>query len=269
MMDILKRNLAPLTDQAWLVIEEQAKKTITGNLSARSAVDFNGPHGWELASINLGRVSFVETKVIEGVLYGSRKAQPLIEVRVPFSVNLDEMDAVSRGLQTPELEGLEIAARKAAHFEEKAVYRGFAEGGMAGIIPSSSHPPAPMKKDPESYPALVEDGVMTLKKAGIAGPYLLILGATPFQILMQGNEKGYPLKNRIQDLLGGGILWSPALKGGILLSSRGGDFALTVGQDFSIGYSSHDAQNINLFVTESFTFQVLEPRAAMELKWGE
>ncbi|MBN1902089.1 encapsulin, partial [Candidatus Sumerlaeota bacterium] len=101
MMDILKRNMAPLTDQAWGVIEDQAKKTITGNLSARSAVDFSGPHGWDLASINLGRVSFAETGVIDGVVYGSRKIQPLIEVRVPFSLNLDEMDAVSRGLQTP------------------------------------------------------------------------------------------------------------------------------------------------------------------------
>ncbi|MBN1900776.1 encapsulin, partial [Candidatus Sumerlaeota bacterium] len=190
-------------------------------------------------------------------------------VRVPFSLNLDEMDAVSRGLQTPELEGLEIAAQKAAHFEEKAVYYGFAKGGVEGIIPSSPHASISMEKDPGSYLALVENGVMTLKKAGIDGPYLLILGTTPFQVLRQGNEKGYPLKNRIQDLLGGGISWSPALKGGILLSSRGGDFVLTVGQDFSIGYSSHDAQNINLFITESFTFQVLEPRAAMELKWGK
>jgi uncharacterized linocin/CFP29 family protein len=263
-MDILKRNLAPLSDQAWLMIEDQAKKILTGNLSARSAVDFDGPHGWELASINLGRVSFAETGVIEGVLYGGRKVQPLIEVRVPFALNLEEMDAVSRGLKAPDLDALEVAARKAAHFEEKAVYRGFKEGGIAGIISSSSHTPLSLKKDPGSFPDLVEEGIMALKKDGIAGPYLMILGTVPYQVLMQGDEKGYPLKRRIEDLLGGAVLWSPALKGGILLSSRGGDFILTVGQDFSIGYSSHDAQNINLYVTESFTFQVL---AAVEFKW--
>lgn len=268
-MDILKRNLAPLSDQAWLMIEDQAKKVLTANLSARSAVDFNGPHGWELASVNLGRVSFAETGVIEGVLYGGRKVLPLIEVRVPFALNLDEMDDVSRGLKAPDLDALEVAARKAAHFEEKAVYRGFNEGGITGIIPSSSHNTLSLKKDPDSYPDLVEDGIMALKKVGIAGPYLLILGSAPFQLLMQGDEKGYPLKQRIEEQLEGGVLWSPALKGGILLSSRGGDFVLSVGQDFSIGYSSHDTQNINLYVTESFTFQVLESRAALELKSGE
>jgi uncharacterized linocin/CFP29 family protein len=268
-MDILKRNIAPLTDQAWQMIDDQAKKILTGNLSARNAFDFDGPHGLEMASVNLGRVSFAESGVIEGVLFGSRKVQPLIEVRVPFTLNLDEMDAVSRGLKAPELEALEIAARKAAHFEEKAVYRGFSEGAIPGVIPSSCHTPLPMKKDPVSYPDLVEDGIMALKKAGIAGPCLLILGNMPFQLLMQGDEKGYPLKKRIEGQLGGGIMWSPALKGGVLLSSRGGDFVLTVGQDFSIGYLSHDAQNINLYITESFTFQVLEPRAALELRSGE
>jgi len=265
-MDILKRSLAPLSDGAWAEIEEQAKKILTENLSARSVVDFDGPHGWEMASINLGRVKFEESGVIDGVLFGERKVLPLIEVRAYFSLKMEEMDHISRGLKAPELGDLETAARKAAHFEEKAIFRGFAKGKIPGIFNTSEHKPIPLKKDPKSYQKVVEDGIVAMKKEGISGPYNLVLGTIPYQLLMQGDEKGYPLKRRIQELLGGEILWSAALKGGVILSSRGGDFVLTVGQDFSIGYASHDAEKINLFITESFCFQVLEPKAAIELK---
>jgi uncharacterized linocin/CFP29 family protein len=52
----------------------------------------------------------------------------------------------------------------------------------------------------------------------------------------------------------------------VLLSTRGGDYELTVGQDLSIGYASHDRTDVELFLTESFTFRVLEEKAAVFLK---
>jgi uncharacterized linocin/CFP29 family protein len=52
----------------------------------------------------------------------------------------------------------------------------------------------------------------------------------------------------------------------VVVARRGGDFELTVGQDWSIGYKGHDKENVDLYLTESFTFRVLEPAAACELK---
>ncbi|HPC23846.1 MAG TPA: family 1 encapsulin nanocompartment shell protein, partial [Phycisphaerae bacterium] len=66
----------------------------------------------------------------------------------------------------------------------------------------------------------------------------------------------------------GDILWSPALDGGLLLSKRGGDFEMTVGQDIVIGYAHHDRYKVELYLTESFTFRVLEPLAAVALRAG-
>lgn len=51
-----------------------------------------------------------------------------------------------------------------------------------------------------------------------------------------------------------------------MISRRGGDFLLTIGQDFSIGYTSHNKDTVELYLTESMTFQVLEPAAAVEFK---
>ena len=264
-MDLLKRTLAPIPDEAWEEIDKQAKLILKGNLSARGLIDFDGPHGWKFAAVNVGCVEMGESEVIEGVLAGKRVVQPLIEVRVPFSLAIQEMDDIARGLKAPELTPLIGAARKAAHFEEKVIYLGFEKGGIMGIFKSSEHPPVRVKKEASTFEAEIEEAVLAIQKMGIGGPYHLVLGTTLYQALMEGDDKGYPLKKRVQGIVGGEIVWSPALKGGVVISGRGGDFILTVGQDFSIGYAGHDAEKVHLYVVESFTFQVLEPKAAVEL----
>jgi len=105
-----------------------------------------------------------------------------------------------------------------------------------------------------------------MEEAGIGGPYALVLGKEPYKWLMAGEPNAYPLRERVQALVPGGIHWSPVLKGGALLSRRGGDFELTVGEDLAIGYKSHNAKEVDLFFTESFTFRVLEPAAAVALE---
>ena len=53
-----------------------------------------------------------------------------------------------------------------------------------------------------------------------------------------------------------------------MLSKRGGDFELTVGQDFSIGYLDHTLETVQLYIEESFTFLVLTDQAAVPLLSG-
>jgi uncharacterized linocin/CFP29 family protein len=55
--------------------------------------------------------------------------------------------------------------------------------------------------------------------------------------------------------------------GAVVMSVRGGDFELTVGQDFSIGYLEHDATSVRLCLLESMTFRVLTPEAAVPLAY--
>jgi uncharacterized linocin/CFP29 family protein len=79
--------------------------------------------------------------------------QPLIEVRVPFSLAISEMDDIARGLKAPEITALIGAARKAAHFEDKVIYLGFEKGGIKGIFKSSEHPPLRVKKEASTFEA--------------------------------------------------------------------------------------------------------------------
>lgn len=267
MTDILKRNLAPVTDEAWKQIEEQITRILKGNLSARSVVGVNGPHGWTLGAVNLGRLEAAKSEAAPGVTWGLRQVLPLVEIRVPFTLGIWDLDDVSRGNKAPELAAAIHAAQRAALFEESAVYRGFKAGGIQGILEVAKHKPVLLPKEDDGFAKAIEDGVHSLQRSGIAGPYELVLGRGPYQMLAAGDVGGYPLKKRVVDMLVGGSLhWSPALDGGALVSSRGGDFELTVGQDLSIGYLGHEGGKVELFLTESLTFRVLEPAAAVELK---
>jgi uncharacterized linocin/CFP29 family protein len=265
-MDLLRKNLAPITDEAWKEINEQAQQTLNGNLSARGLVDFSGPHGLDMAAVNLGRLDCPKVQSVKGLEWGQRTVLPLVEIRVPFSLGMWDLDDVARGSKDPELEPVEKAAQNAALFEEKAIYDGFKAGGITGITEATPHKPITLGRNAQEYQAVIEKGIVTLQKAGVGGPYDLVLGNAPHQTVMAGDERGYPLVRRLKDLLGGDIHWSPAVSGGILLSRRGGDFELTVGVDFAIGYAGHTGKNVDLYLTESFTFRVLEPRAAVEFK---
>ena len=105
-----------------------------------------------------------------------------------------------------------------------------------------------------------------MTRAGIDGPFVLVLGAEAWTGLMQSGAGGYPPKRVIGELTDGDPRMSPAIHGGLVLSAAQGNFELTVGQDFSIGYASHDRNQVELYLTESFTFRVLEPKASVRLQ---
>jgi uncharacterized linocin/CFP29 family protein len=50
-----------------------------------------------------------------------------------------------------------------------------------------------------------------------------------------------------------------------VLTTRGGDFALHIGQDVSIGYDSHTDSAVRLCLEQTFTFLLLTSEAAVAL----
>jgi uncharacterized linocin/CFP29 family protein len=265
-MDVLRRELAPIADEAWKYLDQQAVDVLKTQLSARTLVDFSGPHGLELGAVNLGRLDIARSG--GEVPWGVRRVLPLVELRIPFVLAQMEVDNISRGAREINDDPLREAARKLALLEERAVYLGFPEGQIQGIVQRASHPPINLPGNPEEYPHAVAEAVNALHAAGIGGPYALVLGMKAFYALRSVGATGYPAARIVHKLINGDILWSPALEGGLLVSRRGGDFELTVGQDIVIGYAHHDRDKVELYLTESFTFRVLEPQAAVALRGG-
>lgn len=266
-MDLLKRKHAPLTEEAWEQVDNEARRVLKLHLAGRKVVDFSGPHGWKLGAVNTGRLRPLGKPAIGEVSQAVRLVQPLVEVRAPFTVKIAELDDASRGADDLDLDPVIAVAERVAHAEDAAIFHGFKGGQITGIIEASPHQPIVVSATLE-WPRQIVAGLEVLRAAGIDGPYALALGLQAYDELDADSEDGYPLRRRLEESLPDvSLVWAPALQGGaVLLSTRGGDYELTVGQDLSIGYAFHDRTDVELFLTESFTFRVLEEKAAIYLK---
>jgi uncharacterized linocin/CFP29 family protein len=267
-MSDLLRELAPISAEAWGEIEAEAKRTLKAMLAARKLVDFQGPLGWEAGAVSLGRAQPLKTPLQEKVQARLRKVQPLVELRVPFELPRDELEAVARGAKDIALDPVRNAARAAALAEDRAVFHGYAEAGIGGIVEASAKSRCSITEDYTAYLGSVAEAVHKLRSAGIGGPYAIALGPRCFTGLGKTMLGGFPAIEQLRRLLDGPIVSAPAVDGAVVISTRGGDFELTVGQDFSIGYLEHTATTVRLYLQESMTFRALSPEAAVPLAYG-
>jgi uncharacterized linocin/CFP29 family protein len=252
-MNNLHRELAPISDEAWADLEAEARRTFERHVAARRVVDVEGPAGPTLAAVGTGHLSEIEP-LGDSVLTRLRAAQHLVELRVPFSVDRVAVDDVARGAKDPDWQPVKEAAKRMAFAEDRLVFEGHAPAGVLGIRESSDNDTIVLPGEPQGYPNAVGKALTALRLAGVGGPYTLLLGADSYTAVTEASEHGYPIYSHIQRMLDGEIVWAPSLDGAILLSTRGGDYALHFGQDLSIGYLSHDAAAVELYFQESLTF---------------
>jgi uncharacterized linocin/CFP29 family protein len=267
LLDILKRELAPILPEAWRLIDAEAARVLTLDLAARKLVDFDGPHGILLSSVNTGSLELFTEQPVPEVSAGLRRVQPLVELRTPIRLELMELDRVARGATDPDLTAVVLASERMAHAEDRAVFVGYGRAGITGIVEASPHPPLVLGA-PARYARALLEAKETLRAAGINGPYGLALGLRAYEEVYTAAEDGHPILRRIEQVVDGPIVRARGLDGAVLLSVRGGDYQLTVGQDLAIGYAYHEKHSVELYLAESFTFRVLEPAAAVHLKHG-
>lgn len=263
-MNNLYRELAPVSAAAWADIEQEAKRTFALHAAARKAVDVTGPDGLALAGVGTGHVTPVDPPA-DGVTAVLREWRPVVELRVPFTLSRREIDSVERGALDADWQPVKDAARQIAFAEDRAVFDGYAAGRITGVRQASSNPGLALPGEVRDYPDVVSKAISRLRLAGVAGPYSLLLSADAWTAVSETTEHGYPIREHLTRVLDGDIIWAPAIDGALLLSGRGGDYELRLGQDVSIGYLSHDAESVQLYFTESFTFAVYTAEASVPL----
>jgi uncharacterized linocin/CFP29 family protein len=263
-MNNLHRELAPISAAAWAGLEEEARRTFKRHVAGRRVVDVPEPGGPDLSAVTTGHLDAVAPPA-EGVIAHLRRSQPMVELRVPFTLDRQQVDDVERGARDADWQPVKDAARQLAFAEDRAIFEGYAAAGITGIRDSSSNPPINLPGEVRAYPDAVAQAVTGLRLAGVDGPYTLALSADVYTVVSETADYGYPIHEHIARVLDGEIIWAPAIDGAFLLSTRGGDFELRVGQDLSIGYLSHDATSIRLYFQESLTFLVYPSEAVVAL----
>ena len=265
-LDDLQRHLAPISTRAWDEIQKTATEVLEVNLAARKLVDFRGPLGWTASAVGLGTIEALAPAPVDGVAAARRQVQPLVELRAGFVLARAELDRLDRGGYGPDLSPLTEAATRIARAEDRAVFHGYPAGGIDGIRARSADVARHGAAGSTGYPGLLAEAVRTLRTAGVGGPYAMAAGDRCFTELHAATARdGVLLLDAVRQILGGPIVWAPAVDDAVVVSMRGGDFRLSVGRDIAIGYLGHTATAVDLYLIESFTFEVLTPEAAIWL----
>jgi uncharacterized linocin/CFP29 family protein len=263
-MNNLHRELAPISDAAWSQIEAETSRTLKRYLAGRRVVDVQGPGGVAVSAVGTGHLHNVETPG-DGILARQREVKTLVELRAPFDLDRQQIDDVERGANDSDWQPAKEAARRLAFAEDRAIFDGYAAAGIEGIREGTSNSLMTLPADVSDYPDAIAQALSNLRLVGVNGPYSVLLGADAHTGLSDTSDHGYPVLEHVKRLVDGEIVWAPAIAGAFVLTTRGGDFGLHIGQDISIGYSSHTDVAVRLYLQETFTFRLLTAEAAVAL----
>jgi uncharacterized linocin/CFP29 family protein len=263
-MNNLHRELAPVSDAAWASIEQEARRTFALHVAGRRVADVAGPDGLGLAGLGTGHTTPIEPPA-DGFRAGLRAWRPVVELRVPFTLDRADIDSVERGALDPNWQPVKDAAKQIAFAEDRALFDGYAAAQITGIRQASPNPALSLPAEARDYPDVVSRALSALRLAGVSGPYSLVLSAGAYTAVSETSDHGYPIREHLARVIDGDILWAPAIDGALVVSCRGGDYELRLGQDLSIGYESHDAYTVRLYFQESYTFAVYTPEASVAL----
>jgi uncharacterized linocin/CFP29 family protein len=263
-MNNLHRELAPISDAAWAQIEEEASRTLKRYLAGRRVVDLQVPSGVALSAVGTGHLRNIASPA-DGVVARQREVKPLIELRVPFELDRQMIDDVERGANDSDWQPAKDAAKTIAFAEDGAIFEGYAAAGIEGIRQGTSNPIETLPSDVRNYPDAIAHALNQLRLVGVDGPYSVLFSADAYTALAEARDYGDPVLEHVRRLVDGEIIWAPAIAGAFVLTTRGGDFDLHIGQDISIGYASHTDTAVRLYLQETFTFLLLTTEAAVAL----
>ena len=263
-MNNLYRDLAPITDAAWAEIDEEAARTFKRHIAGRRVVDVGDPAGPQAAAVGTGRLLDVACPT-DGVIAHLRASKPLVRLRVPFTLSRSEIDEVQRGAGDADWDPVKAAAKRLAFAEDRAIIEGYPTASIEGIRAASSNAALSLPGDAREIANTISQALSQLRLAGVDGPYSVLLSADVYTKVSETTEHGYPIREHLRRLVDGDIIWAPAIDGAFVLTTRGGDFDLQLGTDVAIGYTSHDADTVQLYLQETLTFSCYTAEAAVAL----
>ncbi len=224
-----------------------------------------GPGGVALSAVGTGHLRNIAASG-DGILARQRDVKALVELRVPFDLDRQQIDDVERGAEDSDWQPAKDAARLLAFAEDRAIFDGYAAAGIEGIRQGTSNPvmtlPADVTRLPRRHRPGAEPAPSGRRQRSVLG---LAQCRRLYRRSAETSDHGYPVLEHIKRLVDGEIIWAPAIAGAFVLTTRGGDFGFHIGQDISIGYLSHTDTAVRLYLQETFTFLLLTTEASVAL----
>ena len=269
-MEWLRRSAAPLSEKVWKEIDSIAGSMFKQTVVARRIVDFDGPRGWNHVATQLGTFKPAQTPQTPGnVRFSIPEVMLLAELRADFTIPWADIDMFERVGPALESKSIEAAARDMALAEDALVF--FGSSANPGILTSRETPRLALS-DWSVAGRVVADLLAAVEKLdmlGVKGPYEAVLSPHHYYSYLRQTAAtgGYPAAKQLGIVIAK-VHNSPAIDGAVLFSTRGGDFLVTVGGDFTAGYRSHDESAVYLFYVETIAAQLLRPEAVCLIRPG-
>src|SRR5262245_21712498 len=260
-MNNLHRELAPISDAAWADIEEETTRTLKRYLAGRRVVDVHGPGGVGLSAVGTGHLETIAAPG-EGILARQREVKAMVELRVPFELDRQQIDDVERGAKDSDWQPAKDAAQKIAYAEDRVIFDGYPAAGISGIRQGTSNPIITLPADVRHYPDAIAQALHQLRLVGVNGPYAVLLSADAYTAFAETSDNGYPVLEQVKKLVKDEIIWAPAIERSFVLTTRGGDFGLHTGQGASIRRLSITDSTVRPYHRETLTFLLLTTEAA-------
>ena len=262
-MEWLRQAAAPLSAKVWKEIHDISGAMFKQTVVGRRITDFDGPRGWNHVATPLGTFKPAQVPRSSGkVQFSIPDVLLLTELRADFELPWADIDIFERVGPTLGSKSIEDAARETALAEDAVIF--FGTSTSPGLL---KHPDTPrVALSDWSMPGrVVTDllaAVQKLDALGVKGPYEAVLSPEHYySYLRQAAEGGgYPAAKQLGIVIEK-VHNSPAIEGAVLFSTRGGDFLITVGGDFTVGYRWHDETAVHLFCVETIAAQLLTPEA--------
>jgi uncharacterized linocin/CFP29 family protein len=266
-MEWLRRNAAPFSDKVWKEVDDIALSMFKQTVAARRIVDFDGPRGWNHVAAQLGTFKPAQpVKPFGKIRLSIPDVMLLTELRADFTIAWADIDIFERVGPRLESKSIEDAARDMALAEDALAFYGTSTS--PGLLSSRETPRVPMSdwSQPGRLVADLLAAVEKLDTLGVKGPYEVVMAPHHYySYLRQTGEGGaYPAAKQLGIVIAK-VYSSPAVDGAVLFSTRGGDFIITVGGDFTVGYRAHDDKAVHLFCVETVAAQTLTPEAVCQV----
>ncbi len=262
-MEWLRRTAAPLSEKVWKAIDDTASAMFKQTVVARRIVDFDGPRGWNHVATQLGTFKPAPTPVSTNkVRFSIPDVMLLTEIRADLTLSWADIDIFERAGPILEARPIEEAARDMALAEDSLAF--FGSSGSPGLLKAHDTPRVALTdwSVPGRVVADLLAAVQKLDSLGVRGPYEAVLSPKHYYCYLRQTSEGgaYPAAKQLGVVIEK-VYNSPVIEGAVLFSTRGGDFLITIGGDFTVGYRWHDNTSVHLFCVETIAPQLLTPAA--------
>jgi uncharacterized linocin/CFP29 family protein len=278
-VDYLQRDLAPLDDEQWRLLDDAAMRTARGMLVGRRIITVVGPFGPgvevvpndTIAGQATGQVDLLGEDEGEAVAIEQRRFLPLPLLYKDFRVHWRDLEA-NRQLGLPlDIGKVAAAAAATAQAEDRLIFDGNPQLGLPGLRTIEGRQILPLSDWGTMGLAFADvvAGVQTLVDRGFTGPYALVVSPRLYaQLNRVFDDTGVLELEQVEKLARRGVYPSPALPepAALLIDSGAQNLDLAIGVDLSLAYLESHNLNHLFRVLESLVLRVRRPGAIVSFE---